>query len=342
MSLDYARACKQRWDGIAKPLNSLGKLEDLICRLAAIQQTADVRIGRRVCIVACADNGVVAEGVTQAPVSVTALQSASIARGQGSVNALAKAAGCDVVAVDVGINTDLDLPGLRRQKAARGTMNITQGPAMTREQMARTLEVGISLAGEMKSKGYDIVCIGEMGIGNTTTSSAVASVLLGVAPERVTGRGAGLSDAGLRRKLDAIHRAIQVNQPDAHDPRDVLRKLGGFDMAAMAGICLGGAKHRVPIVIDGMISAVSALLAARMNPDVLAFLLPSHMSREPSTALIMDARGLDPIIRADMALGEGTGAVALLPLLDLALAVYHQNSTFAQAQIAQYVPQDGA
>lgn len=201
------------------------------------------------------------------------------------------------------INTDLDLPGLRRQKAARGTMNITQGPAMTREQMARTLEVGISLAGEMKSKGYDIVCIGEMGIGNTTTSSAVASVLLGVAPERVTGRGAGLSDAGLRRKLDAIHRAIQVNQPDAHDPRDVLRKLGGFDMAAMAGICLGGAKHRVPIVIDGMISAVSALLAARMNPDVLAFLLPSHMSREPSTALIMDALGLDPIIRADMALG---------------------------------------
>lgn len=341
MDHQAARLCKKRWDNIAKPLSSLGRLEDLVCRLAAIQGTPEVRIDRRVCLVVCADNGVVAEGVTQADAGVTALQAASIARGHASVNAMARAARCDVVAVDVGMNTDPVEPLLLRRKAACGTGNIAKGPAMTREQTEATLQTGMDLVLEMKDAGYQILCMGEMGIGNTTTTAAMASVLLGLPPTQVTSRGAGLSDAGLTRKLLAVEAAIAVNQPDPGDPRDVLQKLGGFDIAAMAGICLGAARHRMPVVVDGVIAAVSALAAVGMDPACRDYLLASHQSREPAAGLVLEALELAPILQADMALGEGTGAVALLPLLDLALAVYHQNSTFDMLQIEAYQPQGG-
>lgn len=336
-----ARLCRERWNSIAKPLYSLGRLEEAVCRLAAIQGTPDVCIDKRACLVVCADNGVVAEGVTQADAAVTALQAASIARGQASVNAMARAAQCDVVAVDVGMNTDVEEPRLLRRKAACGTGNIARGPAMTREQLEASLKTGMDLAGEMKAAGYQIICIGEMGIGNTTTTAAMASVLLGLTPRQVTSRGAGLSDAGLARKLSAVEAAIRVNQPDPKDPREVLRCLGGFDIAAMVGICLGAQKHRIPVVIDGVIAAVSALTAVRLSPGCRDYLLASHLSREPAAGLALDALGLSPLIHADMALGEGTGAVALLPLLDLALAVYHQNSTFDMLQMDAYQPLGG-
>ena len=284
---EAALKCQRRWDNIAKPLHSLGHLERLVCRLAGIQGSPDVRIDRRVCLVVCADNGVVAEGVSQAPAAVTALQSASIARGQGSVNAMARAADCDVVAVDVGILSDVEEPKLIRRKAACGTASIVNGPAMTPEQLEQTLKTGMDLVGEMKARGYQIICTGEMGIGNTTTTAAV----------------------------------------------------GGFDIAALAGIFLGGALHRMPIVLDGVISSVSALLAVRIDPACRDYLLASHLSREPAAGLVMDCLGLSPVLHADLALGEGTGAVALLPLLDQALAVYHQNSTFDQLQIEPYRPQ---
>lgn len=334
-----AAQCKARWNGIAKPLDSLGTLETLVCQLAGIQHTTEVRLDRRVCLVFCADNGVVEEGVTQASSEVTALQAVNIARGHGSVNAIARAAGCDVVAVDVGIQTDPEEPRLLRRKAGHGTGNIAKGPAMTEDQLERTLKTGIDLAGQMKEQGYHIICTGEMGIGNTTTASAVASVLLDVDPAAVTGRGAGLSNEGLSRKLSAVRQSIRLNSPDRLLPRDILKKLGGFDIAAMTGVFLGGVVHEVPVVIDGVISSVSALLALRINPECRAYMIASHLSREPSAAMVMDALGTSPLIRADMALGEGTGAVALLPLIDLALSVYRQNNTFEHLKMAAYTPQ---
>lgn len=338
---DSVARCQARWNNIAKPLGSLGEMEQIVCRLAGMQRTDDVRIDRRACLVVCADNGVLEEGVAQAPAHITALQSASIAKGGGSVNAMARAARCDVVTVDVGINTDLAIPEILTRKAGRGTGNIAKGSAMTAEQMEATLQTGIDLAGEMKDKGYQILCTGEMGIGNTTTTSAVASVLLGVDPEIMTGRGAGLSDEGLRRKLDAIRRAIAVNRPDPRNPRDVLQKLGGFDIAAMAGIFLGGRRHQVPVVMDGVISCVSALLALRMQPECRDYMLASHQSREPAAQLVLRELGLTPMIHAGLALGEGTGAVSVLPLIDLALAVYHQNSTYEQLGMDAYQPLGG-
>lgn len=334
-----AAQCKARWNGIAKPLDSLGTLETLVCQLAGIQHTTEVRLDRRVCLVFCADNGVVEEGVTQASSEVTALQAVNIARGHGSVNAIARAAGCDVVAVDVGIQTDPEEPRLLRRKAGHGTGNIAKGPAMTEDQLERTLKTGIDLAGQMKEQGYHIICTGEMGIGNTTTASAVASVLLDADPAAVTGRGAGLSNEGLSRKLSAVRQSIRLNSPDRSLPRDILKKLGGFDIAAMTGVFLGGVVHEVPVVIDGVISSVSALLALRINPECRAYMIASHLSREPSAAMVMDALGTSPLIRADMALGEGTGAVALLPLIDLALSVYRQNNTFEHLKMAAYTPQ---
>ena len=336
-----ARLCRERWNAIAKPLFSLGRLEEAVCRLAAIQGTPEVDIGRRVCLVVCADNGVVSEGVTQADAGVTALQAACIARGGASVNAMARAANCDVLAVDVGMLTEPEEPRLLRRKAARGTGNMAKGPAMTVEQLEATLKTGMDLAREMQEQGYQIICMGEMGIGNTTTTAAMASVLLGQPPEAVTSRGAGLSDAGLVRKLAAVQSAIRVNRPDPKDPRDVLRKLGGFDIAAMAGICLGAEQHRMPVVVDGVIAAVAALAAVRMSPGCRDYLLASHLSREPAAGLALEALGLQPLIHADMALGEGTGAVALLPLLDLALAVYRGSNTFSALKMPAYQPQGG-
>ena len=214
------------------------------------------------------------------------------------------------------------------------------GPAMTRVQAEQAIQAGIDLVGEMKARGYQIIATGEMGIGNTTASTAMACALLGCTPEELTGRGAGLSDAGLIRKREAITRALEVNQPDANDPIDVLSKVGGFEIAGMAGAFLGGMQHGVPVIIDGVISAVAALVAARICPAAVDAMLPSHMSREPAMVRIMAELGMEPILHADMALGEGTGAVALLPLLDMALRVYHGPHTFADLGMAAYTPQE--
>ena len=328
-----------KWDHVAKPLNSLGQLENLIVKIAGMQETADVRIDRRCALVFCADHGVVAEGVSQSGSEVTALVARSIAEGTANINLMASVSGTDVFAVDMGMIGDA--PGAIDRKIARGTNNMAQGPAMSREQAERALQAGAGLVGEMKAKGYKLIATGEMGIGNTTASTAMACALLGFAPEELTGRGAGLSDAGLVRKRSAIERALRVNQPDPADPVDVLAKLGGYEIAGMAGAFLGGAKYRVPIVIDGVISAVAALTAARLCPESLDFMLPSHMSREPAALRIMDELGLKPVIHADMALGEGTGAVAVLPLLDMALRVYHGTHTFDDLGMDAYTPQEG-
>ena len=337
---EAARSRAQRkWDHVAKPLNSLGRMEKLICRIAAIQGTQDVHLLPRCALVFCADHGVVAEGVTQSGQEVTALVARSIADGSANVNLMASAAQTDVFAVDMGMANAIHHPALIRRSIARGTKNMALEPAMNRDQALRALQAGIDLVGEMKARGYRLIATGEMGIGNTTASAAIAGVLLDAPAEKMTGRGAGLSDAGLARKISAIKRAVEVNHPDPDDPIDVLSKLGGFEIAAMAGAFLGGMTHRIPIIIDGVISAVAALAALRICPDAGGFMLPSHISREPAGRLVMDALGLEPVIDAGMALGEGTGAVMLFPLLDLAHRVYCGDHTFDDLGMNAYTPQ---
>lgn len=336
--MDAKKQAQQRWDRVAKPLNSLGQLEKLIVQIAGVQNTADVRIDKRCALVFCADHGVVAEGVSQSGSDVTALVAQSVAEGSANVNLMASVANTDVFAVDMGMLRAVH--GTIDKRIAAGTQNMALGPAMTREQAKAAVQAGCELVGEMKNRGYQLIATGEMGIGNTTASAAMACALLGCAPEELTGRGAGLSDAGLKRKRETIARALETNRPDAKDPLDVLAKVGGFEIAGMVGAFLGGMQHRIPVIMDGVISAVAALTAVRMKPQAREFILPSHISREPAMARIMDELGMLPILHADMALGEGTGAVALIPLLDMALKVYHGPHTFDDLGMAAYTAQE--
>ena len=334
-----AAECRRRWDALAKPLCSLGRLEEALCRLAAVQGTADVSLNNRAVAVFCADNGVVARGVTQCGSEITATVAREMAAGHGNINALGRCLQADVFPFDVGMIQDE--PGVPAHKSARGTADITAGPAMSRQQAEEAICFGVEQAGRLKDQGYDLLIGGEMGIGNTTTSTAVACLLLDRAPAELTGRGAGLSDAGLARKTESIRAAIELNRPDAADPLDVLSKLGGFDIAALTGLFLGGAVHRLPVVIDGVIAAVAAELAVELAPDCRDFMLASHIGREPAHRLLLEKLGLEPLICGDLALGEGSGGVLLLPLLDAALAVYEQGSTFNSFGMDAYTPQGG-
>lgn len=336
--MDAKKQAQQRWDRVAKPLNSLGQLEKLIVQIAGVQNTADVRIDKRCALVFCADHGVVTEGVSQSGSDVTALVAQSVAEGSANVNLMASVANTDVFAVDMGMLRAVH--GTIDKRIAAGTQNMALGPAMTREQAKAAVQAGCELVGEMKNCGYQLIATGEMGIGNTTASAAMACALQGCAPEELTGRGAGLSDAGLKRKRETIARALETNRPDAKDPLDVLAKVGGFEIAGMTGAFLGGMQHGIPVIMDGVISAVAALTAVRMEPQARDFILPSHISREPAMARIMDELGMLPILHADMALGEGTGAVALIPLLDMALKVYHGPHTFDDLGMAAYTAQE--
>jgi len=336
--MNAKETAQYRWDHVAKPLNSLGKLEKLIVKIAGVQGTPDVCIDKRCALVFCGDHGVVAEGVSQSGSEVTALVAKSIAEDTANINLMASVSLTDVFAVDMGMVSAV--PGTIDRRIAAGTRNMVHGPAMTRAQAEQAIQAGIDLVGKMKARGYQIIATGEMGIGNTTASTAMACALLDCTPTALTGRGAGLSDAGLIRKREAITRALAVNQPDANDPIDVLAKVGGFEIAGMAGAFLGGMQHGVPIIMDGVISAVAALAAARICPAAVDSILPSHMSREPAMVRILAELGMEPILHADMALGEGTGAVALLPLLDMALRVYHGPHTFDDLGMAAYTPQE--
>lgn len=332
-------ACLARWDGLAKPLGSLGLLESSLARIAAATASADISLERRVLLVLCADNGVVAQGVTQTDSSVTGAVARALAAGESTVCHMARVARCQVIPVDMGIADFAPAPGVWSRRVRNGTEDITRGPAMTRAQCVRAIETGVRLVWECRQAGASILATGEMGIGNTTTSSAVAAALLGKSPAEVTGRGAGLSDAGLTRKIAAVRRALDVNRPDPADPIDVLGKVGGLDIAGLCGVFLGGALYRVPVLIDGFISGTAALCAARLCPGAQFSMLASHVSAEPAGRLVLDALGLQPLLSAGMRLGEGSGAVAALPLLDMALAVYQSGQTFGRLGIDAYTPQ---
>lgn len=333
-----AMGAEARWDSIAKPLHGLGLLEDAIVKICAITGETDCVLTPRAVAVFCADNGVVAQGVTQTGQEVTAIVAENMTRGETSVCRMAALAGAKVIPVDVGMARRPACPGILNCRQGDGTADFTLGPAMTRAQAEGAMAAGYSLARRLAGEGYRLLAAGEMGIGNTTTSSAVAALLLGEEPEALTGRGAGLSSEGLLRKTGAIRRGIARNRPDPADPIDVLAKVGGFDLAAMAGFYLGASGAGVPVILDGFISAAAALAAVRLAPRSIHAMLPSHCSGEPGTQKILGALGLEPVINAGMCLGEGTGAVALMPLLDMAAAVYRGMPTFRDIQVEEYKP----
>lgn len=328
------KIAQKRWDSIAKPLHSLGKLETLLIQIAGITGNAEIDLSKRGLIAMCADNGVVEEGVTQTGQEVTAIVAENFLRYDTSAGVMCKQNHADIFPVDMGMATDTKVR--TDHKVAYGTKNMAKGPAMTREQAVKGIEGGIAMVKELKEKGYKLLATGEMGIGNTTSSSAVASVLLKQPVEEMTGRGAGLTGEGLLRKIGAIKRAIELNRPDSSDAIDVLAKVGGFDIAGMAGVFLGGAVYHIPVVMDGFISCVSALIAMQICPAAGDYIVASHVSREPAAHLILEYMDKEAILHADMCLGEGTGAVALFPILDLAAAVYHSMSTFDEIHVEQY------
>lgn len=331
---DQIAKAKAHWNAVAKPLHGLGLLEDVLARMAGV---APLRREYRKCVVAfCADNGVVAQGVTQTDSGVTAIVAGNMLTGKASVCCMSRVAGAEVLPIDAGMLTEV--PGMRSIKTARGTKDLSQEPAMTREECLTVLLAGMDLAGELAEKGYTLLAAGEMGIGNTTTTSAVAAALLGRPAVEMTGKGAGLSNDGLAKKIVVIDRAIALHRPDPTDPVDVIAKVGGFDIAAMTGFYLGCALHRVPAVMDGFISTVAALAAVRLCPAVRDALTASHLSAEPGAGYVMEALELTPLLKLGMALGEGTGAASVMPLIDMALRVYFDMPSFDGIGIDAYQP----
>ena len=315
---------------LAKPPGSLGRLEELSVQLAGITGKVHNELPRKQLLIFAADNGVVAEGVSSAPQSVTMQQTINLTRGKTGAAVLAKRFGCGLTVCDVGVNADICESAVLNRKIAYGTQNICTGPAMTREQALQAILTGAAVAENVDA---DAVGIGEMGIGNTTTSSAVLAVLLGADVDKVTGRGGGITEESFRKKKAVIRTAIAVNRPNRNDVIDVLAKVGGFDLAAMCGAFLGAAASRRAAVIDGFISAVAALCAVRLCPSVRGYLIPSHASFEIGYRLAMEELALRPLFDLGMRLGEGSGCPLAFQMLDAACAVMNNMASFDEAGI---------
>lgn len=315
---------------LAKPPGSLGRLEEISIQLAGITGRVHNALNKKQLLVFAADNGVVAEGVSSAPQSVTKQQTINLMRGKTGAAVLAKHFGCGLTVCDVGVNADIYESTVLNRKIAYGTQNICTGPAMTREQTLQAILTGAEIA---RTVDADVIGVGEMGIGNTTTSSAVLAVLLGADVEAVTGRGGGITEESFRKKKAVIRTAIEVNRPDRDDVVGVLSKVGGFDLAAMCGAFLGAAAARRPAVIDGLISAAAALCAVRLSPNVHGYLVPSHASFEIGYRLAMEAMDLRPLFDLGMRLGEGSGCPLAFQVLDAACAVINDMATFDEAGI---------
>ncbi len=332
------RAAREHWDSLAKPVDGLGRFEDMVVDIAGARGSADVRINKKAVVVMCGDHGVVAEGVSQTDSSVTVNVANAVAAGSSTVNMMAAAAGADVFAVDMGIAAGRSALDERviDKKIRRGAGNIAVGAAMSREEACEAVLAGMDIAAMLSERGYDIAVSGEMGIGNTTPMTAITCALTGLEPQALTGRGAGLSDEGLARKVGAVERALRVNGPDASDAIDVLSKVGGLEIAGMAGLFLGGAEHGMPVIVDVSVSSAAAVLAVMMCPAASGYMIMSCAGREPAAEVLAEMLGKTTVIDADMALGEGTSGVLLLPLLDMALSVYNNGRTFDDAAITAY------
>ena len=334
---------RARWDSIAKPLNSLGRFEEITARIGAVQGSADIDIRKRAVIIMCADNGIVAEGVSQSGQDVTRAVAEWMGRGESSVCRMAREAKADTIPVDVGINMEGSPKGVINRKVMKGTRNFAHEPAMTEDECMQAIEAGIDIVCDCSAGGYRLLATGEMGIGNTTTSSALAAALLGLDADTVTGRGAGLSNEGLRKKTQVISAALEkydssddAGRASPEYAMHMLSCVGGLDIAGLAGVFIGGAMNHIPVIIDGFISAVAALIAERLVPGTRNFMIASHMGKEPGMKYILDILGLEPVIDGMLALGEGTGAVMLIPVLDTVLALYSKGLSFADTTVEQY------
>ncbi len=343
--INLKKDMKDSWDSIAKPIDSLGLLEDLVIKVGTIKGKNDISLAKKCVVVMCSDNGVEEEGITQSGRDVTYKVARALGMGESSVCTLAKSAGVDVFPVDIGVDCEDRIPGVEYKKIRRGTNNFLNEAAMSEEECLQAIKTGIDTVFSLKEKQYNIICTGEMGIANTATTALVAALLLELSAEEVTGRGAGLDDVRLEKKKKVIAQGIEKYKAEIDAIDDIsdrafetLRVAGGFDIAAMVGLFIGGALYHIPIVIDGVISAVAAFIAYMINPVPEDYMIPSHMSREPVAKILFseDNLNMKPILCADLALGEGTGAVLFMPILDMALSFFKNGLRFADVDIEKY------
>lgn len=327
---------QDNWDSIAKPIDGMGRFEKIIDQIGAIQGGSEIDISKKAVIIMCADNGVVAEGVSQSGQEVTFSVAQSMAKKQSSVGKMASMIGADTIPVDIGINSTMKIDGVLDRKVRCGTRNFAVESAMTDEETLKAIETGIDIVRSCKENGYGLLATGEMGIGNTTTSSAVAAALLDCDVNLVTGKGAGLDDKGLCTKIFIIKNAIEKYKLYEADVFTVLKTVGGLDIAGLAGVCIGGAIYHIPIVLDGVISMVAALCAERLVCGVKDYIIPSHSGKEPAVKILSRALEITPVIDGQLALGEGTGAVMMFSLLDMAMTIYKEKTTFDDIKVDQY------
>lgn len=332
----YKEAIKEactKLDGLTKPIGSLGELESIASKMAGITGKINNKFHKKNIIIMCSDNGIVEEGVSSCPQELTYIVTNNFTKGITGVNALARFSGADITVVDIGVKKDIDNPKVLNRKVRYGTNNMMTGPAMTRDDVAKAIEHGIQIADNLIADGYDLLGTGEMGIGNTTTSAAVISVLSGIPIEHCAGRGSALTDDGFENKKRVLRKVIEVNNPDKDDCIDVMAKVGGLDIAGLCGAFLGAAKNRTPILIDGFISAAAALCAFQLNPNVKDFIFPSHLSAEPGTIFVMEKMGLKPMLDLRMRLGEGTGCALGFNIMDASMYIMNSMGTFDDAGI---------
>jgi nicotinate-nucleotide--dimethylbenzimidazole phosphoribosyltransferase len=330
------QAARARQSRLTKPPGSLGRLEDTAVWLAGVTGTLQPRLDRRAVIVMAADHGVTAEGVSAYPQAVTAQMVANFLRGGAAVNVLARRANARVVVVDMGVASDLPPhPALLARKVAPGTHNIARGPAMTPQQAELAIATGLEVVEAEIARGLDVVATGEMGIGNTTSAAAIVAAITGHPAERVTGRGTGLSGDAWALKVATVERALRTNEPRSGDALDVLAKLGGFEIGGLVGVILGAAARRVPVVLDGFIAGAAALIAAGLFPAARDYLAAGHRSAEPGHTAVLESLSLHPLLDLDLRLGEGTGALLALDLLEAALRLQSDMSTFEEAGISE-------
>jgi nicotinate-nucleotide--dimethylbenzimidazole phosphoribosyltransferase len=326
---------RKRQDELTKPAGSLGRLEEVSIQIAGIQRKASPQIKDKAMITMAGDHGVVDEKIGNWPQEVTAQMVENFLRGGAGINVLARQAGARIVFVDIGVASDLKpSKQLIVKKVDYGTKNICQGPAMTGEQAIKAIEVGIEIVNAEAKKGLDIVGTGDMGIGNTTSSSAIFAALSGKTVAEVTGRGTGLSDEQLSHKIEVIKRALALNKPNPHKPLEVLAKVGGFEIGGLAGVMLGAAAHHVPVVIDGFISGAAALIATSLAPQLKDYIIPAHVSAEAGHATMLEYLGLKPLLNLEMRLGEGTGAALGIIIAEAAVRTLNEMATFAEAGVS--------
>ncbi|MFH1305995.1 MAG: nicotinate-nucleotide--dimethylbenzimidazole phosphoribosyltransferase [Candidatus Omnitrophota bacterium] len=327
---------QERLDNLTKPRGSLGRLEELAVKLTAITWKEDPPVKKKVIFVLAGDHGVAAEGVSAYPREVTPQMVLNFLHGGAGINVLARNMGGRVVIADMGVASDLEPhPELVIKKVRYGTANITKGPAMTKEEAVISVERGIEIFESEFKKGIDIAGTGDMGIGNTTPSSAIVSVMTGRSVEDVTGRGTGIDDAGLERKIALIKKAIEINRPDPKDAMDVLSRVGGFEIGGLAGVILGAASKKVPVVIDGFISGAAALIAAQIEPKTKDYMIAAHSSVEKGHRACLDYMGLRPLLDLDLRLGEGTGAALAINIVEGAVKILTEMATFQSASVSR-------